>query len=50
LTALETGGNQQFANFLDFYSLKEDKFDNLAQRYQNPACDFYRRKLKELAE
>jgi len=47
LRALETGGNLSLKRYLAWYKLDDY---SLQQRYQTPACVFYRKKLKELAE
>ena len=47
LTILETGGNSQLYNFLNFYDLVQE---TVQRRYYTRAAEFYRQKLKELSE
>ena len=47
LTLLDTGGNQKLLDFLTFYDLS---YEPIQRRYHTVAADFYRQKLKELAE
>lgn len=49
LTILETGGNAQLQHFLDFYNLRNSE-EPLGDRYSTQASDFYRKKLRRLAE
>ena len=47
LTMLETGGNLQLQTFFAFYDLN---YEPIQRRYHTKAAEFYRLKLRELAE